>query len=47
MLPIGTVLFTSRAGIGKTILSKEATTNQGFQSIVPKENDLDSYFYIQ
>ena len=29
------------------ILSKEATTNQGFQSIVPKENDLDSYFYIQ
>ena len=45
MLPIGTVLFTSRAGIGKTaILSKEATTNQGFQSIVPKENDLDSYF---
>jgi len=45
MLPRGTVLFTSRAGIGKTaILSKEATTNQGFQSIVPKENDLDSYF---
>ena len=45
VLPIGTVLFTSRAGIGKTaILSKEATTNQGFQSIVPKENDLDSYF---
>mgnify|MGYP002715721506 FL=1 len=45
MLPIGTVLFTSRAGIGKTaILSKEATTNQGFQSIMPKENDLDSYF---
>ncbi|MBF2756492.1 MULTISPECIES: restriction endonuclease subunit S [Staphylococcus] len=45
LLPIGTVLFTSRAGIGKTaILSKESTTNQGFQSIVPKENLLDSYF---
>lgn len=45
MLPIGTILFTSRAGIGKTaILSKEACTNQGFQSIVPHVNELDSYF---
>lgn len=45
MLPIGTVLFTSRAGIGKTaILSKKGCTNQGFQSIVPHENELDSYF---
>ena len=45
MLPIGTVLFTSRAGIGKTaILRKEACTNQGFQSIVPHKNELDSYF---
>lgn len=45
MLPIGTVLFTSRAGIGKTtVLAKEGTTNQGFQSIVPKKNILDSYF---
>ncbi len=45
MLPIGTVLFTSRAGIGKTaILRKEGCTNQGFQSIVPHENELDSYF---
>jgi len=45
MLPVGTVLFTSRAGIGKTaILSKEACTNQGFQSIVPNKNKLDSYF---
>lgn len=45
MLPIGTVLFTSRAGIGKTaILCKEACTNQGFQSIVPYKNKLDSYF---
>ena len=45
MLPVGTVLFTSRAGIGKTaILCKEGCTNQGFQSIVPHENELDSYF---
>lgn len=45
ILPVGTVLFTSRAGIGDTaILEKEGCTNQGFQSIVPKANELDSYF---
>ena len=45
VLPVGTVLFTSRAGIGKTaILLKEGCTNQGFQSIVPNKNKLDSYF---
>ena len=45
MLPVGTVLFTSRAGIGKTaILSHVACTNQGFQSIVPLDGKLDSYF---
>ena len=45
MLPAGTVLFTSRAGIGKTaILAKRGCTNQGFQSIVPYSNTLDSYF---
>ena len=45
ILPVGTVLFTSRAGIGNTaILEKEGCTNQGFQSIVPKDNELDSYF---
>lgn len=45
MLPIGTVLFTSRAGIGKSaILLREGCTNQGFQSIVPKKEKLDSYF---
>ncbi|MDI6498838.1 restriction endonuclease subunit S [Leuconostoc suionicum] len=45
ILPVGSVLFTSRAGIGNTaILGKEATTNQGFQSIVPEQNKLDSYF---
>jgi type I restriction enzyme S subunit len=45
ILPVGTVLFTSRAGIGNTaILKKEGATNQGFQSIVPHKNELDSYF---
>ena len=45
LLPIGTVLFTSRAGIGKTaILGKKACTNQGFQSIIPNKKELDSYF---
>ncbi|MFT8478079.1 MAG: restriction endonuclease subunit S [Liquorilactobacillus sp.] len=45
ILPIGTILFTSRAGIGNTaILAKEGCTNQGFQSIVPHQGFLDSYF---
>lgn len=45
ILPVGTVLYTSRAGIGNTaILAKEGCTNQGFQSIIPHQNQLDSYF---
>ena len=45
ILPPGTVLFTSRAGIGKTaILARKGCTNQGFQSIVPRKDKLDSYF---
>ena len=45
MLPPGTVLFTSRAGIGKTaILTRKGCTNQGFQSVVPHRGELDSYF---
>lgn len=45
MLPPGTVLFTSRAGIGKAaILTRKGCTNQGFQSIVPHRGALDSYF---
>ena len=45
MLPEGTVLFTSRAGIGKTaILLRKGCTNQGFQSIIPHKDVLDSYF---
>jgi type I restriction enzyme S subunit len=45
ILPAGTILFTSRAGIGNTaILTRNACTNQGFQSIVPYSKKLDSYF---
>ena len=45
ILPIGTVLFTSRAGIGNSaILKEKGCTNQGFQSIIPINNLLDSYF---
>lgn len=45
ILPEGTLLYTSRAGIGNTaILCTPATTNQGFQSIIPIKNKLDSYF---
>ena len=45
LLPPGTVLFTSRAGIGKTaILAQKGCTNQGFQSIIPHKNELDTYF---
>ncbi|HFI0081718.1 TPA: restriction endonuclease subunit S [Streptococcus suis] len=39
-----TILFTSRAGIGKTaILRSDATTNQGFQSIIV-DNNTEPYF---
>ena len=39
-----TILFTSRAGIGKmAILQRDAATNQGFQSFVLKEN-YEPYF---
>ena len=45
ILPKGTVLFTSRAGIGNTaILGDSACTNQGFQSINPNTKLLDTYF---
>lgn len=45
ILPVGTILFTSRAGIGNTaILAKEGATNQGFQSIIPRRRYLNSYF---
>ncbi len=47
MLPAGrTVLFTSRAGIGKmAILQHPAATNQGFQSIVLKDGNNPYFIY--
>ncbi|MGL5721791.1 MAG: restriction endonuclease subunit S [Brevinema sp.] len=46
VLPIHTVLFTSRATIGEmAILEKEACTNQGFQSLIAKENSYYEYLY--
>lgn len=39
ILPTGTVLLTTRATIGEAAIAKiECTTNQGFQSLVAKEN---------
>lgn len=48
MLPVGTILLTSRAGIGDLgILTIEACTNQGFQSLIPKDNfDGEFLFYL-
>ncbi|EEI20573.1 hypothetical protein HMPREF0497_0649, partial [Lentilactobacillus buchneri ATCC 11577] len=44
LMPVGTVLMTSRAGVGNMgILSLPAATNQGFQSMIPNE-DIPSYF---
>lgn len=41
-----TVLFTSRAGIGKVaILKKPAATNQGFQSMVLREDNNPYFLY--
>ena len=46
ILPIGTILFTSRAGIGDTsILMSEGCTNQGFQSLVVKKNIDNEFVY--
>ena len=46
ILPVGTILFTSRAGIGDTsILLSEGCTNQGFQSLLAKENIDNEFIY--
>ena len=46
MLPIGTVLMSSRAPIGLLSIAKsELCTNQGFKSFVPKKETLGSYLY--
>jgi type I restriction enzyme, S subunit len=46
MLPIGTILLTTRAGIGDlSILMKEGCTNQGFQSLIAKKDCNNEYLY--
>ena len=46
-MPAGTVLFSSRAPIGYiAIAQNEVTTNQGFKSIIPKENIGTPYVYF-
>ncbi len=46
ILPIGTILLTTRAGIGDvSILMNEGCTNQGFQSLIVKEGYCNEYFY--
>ena len=46
MLPINTVLMSSRAPIGLlAIAKKELCTNQGFKSFVPKEGRIATYLY--
>ena len=45
MLPAGTVLFSSRAPIGYIAIAKnELCTNQGFKSIIPKQDVCNSDF---
>ena len=46
LLPINTVLMSSRAPIGLlAIAKKELCTNQGFKSFVPKEDRIATYLY--
>lgn len=46
LMPRGSILYTSRAPIGYIAISKnEMCTNQGFKSIVPKENHYRSFIY--
>lgn len=46
LLPQGTILLTSRAGIGDAaILLNDATTNQGFQSLLAGEKVYNEFLY--
>lgn len=50
LLPVGTVLLTSRAPVGNLAITKKPIcTNQGFKSFIPKEeiNSLYLYFAIK
>ena len=46
ILPIGTILLTTRATIGEvSIALRECTTNQGFQSLVVKSNHSNIFIF--
>ena len=46
LLPINTILMSSRAPIGLLAIAKtELCTNQGFKSFVPKEESMATYLY--
>ena len=46
MVPVGTVLFTSRAPIGYVAIAAQAVcTNQGFKSLVPPNGISSDYLY--
>ena len=46
LLPAGSIVLTSRATLGEmSILKVEASTNQGFQSLVPKKETNGGYIY--
>lgn len=47
-LPVGTILLTSRATLGEmAITTEECTTNQGFQSLVPRKIYGEYLYYLQ
>jgi len=46
MLPIGTVIVTTRATLGRmAILNEPSSTNQGFQSVITGESLNNEFFY--
>ena len=51
LLPIGTILLSSRAPIGLLAISgKELCTNQGFKNLIPKKGKVDSdylYYFLK
>lgn len=48
LLPVGTVLFTSRAPIGYTaIAARPVATNQGFKSLIPSDALTSDFLYWQ
>ena len=47
LLPLHTILLSSRATVGEcSIASNECTTNQGFQSLIAKQCNIDFLYYL-